>query len=572
MKLRTRIIAGFLAVAIIPMVLMSLLLYVYISSSYENQSYARSQLAVRAFHAFLNHELQNLEESAYLTVENREFLIRALDLPERSTDLAVWLDRRIESGEFEFALARSVSGHEIVKSYSDELAQLIEGYDYPPPLKQEQSGATGLVQLTRGKEAAVAAVAMVPVYHRGSVVAELLVGRVLQDLMGGYEMDLLGLSGLIVVADENVLFARTDQKIANSLPQVASLEVGEGIANVELEETDYLIRGWNITGIAGDEVASVKLLFDTSDYLAGRSKLFRIFVLLLLGAIGFAAIVGVIYSRYLGRPLGEMSEAARQISAGKIPKNVIYLHDDEIGDLVAGINRLTDDLRRTEQQLRQTEQIAAWQMFARQTAHELRNFLMPLATTAAQLQRWAEAGAIDSVRAGQAVAGIHIEIGRMRHLLAAFSEFAKLPPPHFKRVSPEKLLSTLRSAFSEQLSSGALHFAVDGEVPAIRCDPDQIRQVLLNLLSNSYQAGATLVQVRIEGVPEGVQFHVSDDGQGVEPGGDPFAPLYSTKEGGSGLGLAIVRRIVVDHGGDIAYHENSTGGAIFKFLLPGASA
>jgi nitrogen fixation/metabolism regulation signal transduction histidine kinase len=568
MKLRTRIISGFLLVAVIPTVLMSLLLHVYIQSSYENLSLKRSQAAVSSFHFFLDDELQKLEQIANQVVEEKDFLVDVLGMPKENQKLVNWLDRQIQNDEFQFALVRSSKSGNVVKAYANDLGELVRGYQYPPPLKQDQLSATGLVQLGGGRKTSVAAVALVPVYHRGELVAELLVGRPLQQMMGGYQTELFGLSGLMVVAGENVVFAQADQQIAQSLVQVATLDVGESVAKVELGNHNYLIRVTPLTGIAGGEVATVRFLFDSAEYSAGESKLFRIFALLLLGAVGFAVVVGLIYSRYLSRPMAEMSAAARKIAAGEIPKRIIYLHDDEIGDLVSGINKLTEDLRRTEQQLRQTEQIAAWQMFARQTAHELRNFLMPLATTAGKLQRLAESGSVQRESAVTVVEDINTEISRMRNLLTAFSEFAKMPPPRMKLVSVKDVLGELGNVFARQLQEGKLHFVVEGKLPMLRCDADQIRQVMLNLLANSYQAGASIVEVKLEAAEDRLWIEVTDDGPGVAPDSDPFAPLYSTKVGGSGLGLAITRRIVVDHGGEISYHPNSTGGAIFKFYLP----
>jgi signal transduction histidine kinase len=117
-----------------------------------------------------------------------------------------------------------------------------------------------------------------------------------------------------------------------------------------------------------------------------------------------------------------------------------------------------------------------------------------------------------------------------------------------------------------------LDFAISDHLAPVWCDPDQIREVLLNLIANSYQAAASVVQVKIEQDADGTWFRIIDDGKGVAAGADPFAPLYSTKQNGSGLGLAITRRIVVDHGGEISFQDNPTGGAVFKFYLPGGSS
>ena len=90
-------------------------------------------------------------------------------------------------------------------------------------------------------------------------------------------------------------------------------------------------------------------------------------------------------------------------------------------------------------------------------------------------------------------------------------------------------------------------------------DPDQLRQVIWNLLSNAAQALAALprpgdggIRVRCAAAPEGVILEVEDDGVGMsqEELGQIFIPFFTTRARGTGLGLATVHRIVEAHGGD----------------------
>jgi two-component system nitrogen regulation sensor histidine kinase NtrY len=323
-------------------------------------------------------------------------------------------------------------------------------------------------------------------------------------------------------------------------------------------------------GLDGGVVAAIVYLFDQSELSAGKSRMVRIFVLLALSALLLSLLLGYFYSRSISRPVIEMSQAARQIASGAVPQKITYFADDEIGDLAAGINRLTDDLKSTEMKLRRSEQVAAWQMFARQTAHEIKNFLMPVSTTVSALQRVADAGLLDRARVDDAVRSIQVELMRMKQLLGAFVEFAKLPAPTFQRIRGSLLVDSLNDTFAEQLRDGHLHISVNGQLPTLECDSGQIRQVFLNLISNSFEANASVVEVKIVVDENKVSFEIADDGDGlkVASGLDPFTPMYTTKARGSGLGLAICRRIIVDHGGDITYQPNPTGGTVFTFYLP----
>jgi signal transduction histidine kinase len=123
-------------------------------------------------------------------------------------------------------------------------------------------------------------------------------------------------------------------------------------------------------------------------------------------------------------------------------------------------------------------------------------------------------------------------------------------------------------------------------VPAVRVDPEQIRQVILNLVDNAMEAlggpNATprpngdrpLIVVLTMHDPRNslVRLVISDNGPGV-PEADRdklFMPYYSTKGRGSGLGLAIVRRIIVEHGGTIEVTGAHPTGTTFTVELPAA--
>ncbi|HNC96749.1 MAG TPA: ATP-binding protein, partial [Myxococcota bacterium] len=111
-----------------------------------------------------------------------------------------------------------------------------------------------------------------------------------------------------------------------------------------------------------------------------------------------------------------------------------------------------------------------------------------------------------------------------------------------------------------------------------KIDPDRIRQVLVNLLSNAAQAmpsgGTVQLQVQpsmaVEGVPEGVDIWVRDEGVGVarEDLRRIFDPFYTTRAGGTGLGLAVVEQILSGHGGHVTASRRPERGMAFHLWLP----
>jgi two-component system sensor histidine kinase HydH len=109
-------------------------------------------------------------------------------------------------------------------------------------------------------------------------------------------------------------------------------------------------------------------------------------------------------------------------------------------------------------------------------------------------------------------------------------------------------------------------------LPDVFGDPDQLKQVFLNLVTNAVQAigeseGRILIETRSEG--DYVETTVMDDGPGISPHDLPkvFDPFFTKRAEGTGLGLTIVHRIIDEHEGHIEV-ESSEAGTVFKVTLP----
>jgi two-component system, NtrC family, sensor histidine kinase PilS len=110
------------------------------------------------------------------------------------------------------------------------------------------------------------------------------------------------------------------------------------------------------------------------------------------------------------------------------------------------------------------------------------------------------------------------------------------------------------------------------DLPAVQVDPNQMRQVLWNLLANAAEAmtgpGAIDVTARASADGGRVIIAITDDGPGIASPTEAWEPFYTTKAQGTGLGLAIVARIVRDHGGDVEVANTPDRGACFSVSVP----
>jgi two-component system sensor histidine kinase PilS (NtrC family) len=169
------------------------------------------------------------------------------------------------------------------------------------------------------------------------------------------------------------------------------------------------------------------------------------------------------------------------------------------------------------------------------------------------------------------------ETGRLDQLLTRFLEFSRPATLERRPVDLAVVAAETVDAFAADPAAAGLALWRALEPSPVECDPDQLRQVLWNLLGNAAQAirdagRGSSVTVSCAALPAGgATLAVDDDGPGIpqEALGQLFTPFFTTKATGTGLGLAVVQRIVDAHGGSVSVDSSPGGGARFAVRLPG---
>ncbi|HIP07256.1 MAG TPA: HAMP domain-containing protein [Mariprofundaceae bacterium] len=213
-------------------------------------------------------------------------------------------------------------------------------------------------------------------------------------------------------------------------------------------------------------------------------------------------------------------------------------------DVFSGWLLVFDDIT----QLAEAQKHRAWAEVAQRLAHEIKNPLTPIKLSTERVRRRFR-DQVDDVKVFDTCTDAVInQVERLQRLLADFSDLATLPKPDMEVVSIATLLQELKELYSPY------HNLTFEGMPKgqVYCDPDQIRQVLINLIDNALATKAH-VRVYVEIVDEQTRFFVQDEGSGIDENAREhiFAPYFSTKKDGSGLGLAIAQRITEEHHGQL---------------------
>jgi nitrogen fixation/metabolism regulation signal transduction histidine kinase len=217
------------------------------------------------------------------------------------------------------------------------------------------------------------------------------------------------------------------------------------------------------------------------------------------------------------------------------------------------------------------QELQAWQRLVRVLGHELNNSLTPIKSIAGSLAAIISREELaddwrDDMRRGLSVITSRSE--SLSRFIGAYARLAKLPRP---QLQPLEVAATLSRAVSFETR---VPVKIDQGAPlTVQGDPDQLEQVLINLLRNAADAslvtgGSVEVGWRRDGAM--LEIWIKDEGPGLSGTANLFVPFFTTKPGGSGIGLVLSRQIAEGHGGALTLENRTDGpGCVARLKLPG---
>ncbi len=373
--------------------------------------------------------------------------------------------------------------------------------------------------------------------------------------------------GRAIVGSEGVLMA------LGVLPPVLDpalvAEVGEGVPTSRPVSGAWLGASRSGPG----PVVAVALPSGTAALEREETDLALLLLLTSIAAIVAAAGVAGMVARGLGQPIDELRRMALAIGRRQRADD-LHHPPVEFEPVFAAIRQMETDLAesdaRLEEETARSARVVAWGEMARQVAHEIKNPLTPMRLGLQHLRRLGVDGAPDLAGRTSATADrLLAEIDRLDRIARAFARYGA-PPEREDGPLEEIDLGEVAAELVElyRLAGAVPRVTVEGEGEKIvvSARAEELRQVILNLIDNSRQAGAENVKVLIGHR----SLTVTDDGEGVPADQIDrlFEPTFSTTSSGTGLGLAIVRRLVEGWGATISVSSRHGEGASFTLSFP----
>jgi two-component system sensor histidine kinase HydH len=252
------------------------------------------------------------------------------------------------------------------------------------------------------------------------------------------------------------------------------------------------------------------------------------------------------------------------------------------------VNQLAEDSRRETRrfqetaakletavaQVRRSERLAALGQLTAGLAHELRN---PLGTMKTSAELLARSVAKENPIAQEMAGYISTEVDRTNSLITRFLDFAR---PQHLRLEPGDISTLLDQAVASfyrerpaSLAGIEIYKNYSPGIPPVKFDAELLERVFSNLILNAAQASPPggVVTIKTQLLDDNkVEVAVIDRGTGIEAKNleSIFNPFFTTKPDGVGLGLAICSKIVDEHGGHITVESSAGEGSVFHVILP----
>lgn len=234
----------------------------------------------------------------------------------------------------------------------------------------------------------------------------------------------------------------------------------------------------------------------------------------------------------------------------------------------------TEELLESQERLLHSERFAAVGEAAAYVSHEIKNPLMVIGGMANQVER----RLAEDPAAQEKLRIIQNEVKRLESFLGELRDFLRPAQPSKQEIDLNQVIQDVKALMGDAIEERgvSLETRLDRNLPPVEADPNQLKQVLLNLVKNALEAtedqGAILMSSGAKDAQ--VWFSVQDTGKGMSEDVQKklFHPFYTTKDKGTGLGLAVINKIVTDHHGTITVDSVAGSGSTFTVRLPKKAA
>jgi len=253
----------------------------------------------------------------------------------------------------------------------------------------------------------------------------------------------------------------------------------------------------------------------------------------------------------------------------EVNTSLLTNEEGEINGALCSFNDITQR-RKIEERIKEIDRLSSLGEIAAGLAHEIRNPLTGIKTSIEVLEN-----RINDKSSNQLCANVVSEINRMNTLISDILNFSNPKNPQLKLIDVKNIIEETLMLMEEQFKNNNVQIKkkYDQEKLYAKIDPEQLKQILINLYMNAINAiskkGKIEISLRVINENK-IKIRIKDDGKGIkdEDISKIFDPFFSTSAKGTGLGLAVVKRLVLENKGKIDIKSVVGKGTNVEIILP----
>ena len=536
-------------------------------------------------------------------LHTKNLLLRYHDLPDEPRYKALFLKSDVPTWRASLAELRGEKDLDVILyTPSDRLKQSASAKRDPllSPAEFEVGSATVVHRALQGEEQAdtirvadrLFDVVSVPVRVGNQLIGALTLASEIGNT-AAQELRDVAQCQIVLLANGRVIASTVGrpewhEQLAALFSQGTRNSQGSRPRDIQLGDEHYFCSSGKFNSLSEDGKLGWLLLLSYEDSLRALQTTQQ--MLLVVSSLAILAGTGIVwfFIRRVTRPLRDLSASAEAVGQGDFSRRVEVTSGDECGELAAVFNQMTENLKRSREQLEstvetlkttqaqlvQSEKLSGIGEFVAGVAHELNN---PLTTVMGFSELLGRADGEPQHK--RYLDMIHKSAMRCQKIVQSLLSFARRHQPERKLSSINELVENAVEFLQYQLRTSNIEVTtrLAADLPRTMLDPHQIQQVFLNILNNARQAieghqPKGSVRISTETCGNNVRISFQDNGPGI-PEKDlskVFDPFFTTKEvgKGTGLGLSLCYGIIKEHGGTINIRSKPGEGALFVLELP----
>ena len=356
-------------------------------------------------------------------------------------------------------------------------------------------------------------------------------------------------------SDSLFILGRKEPRLYLSRLEITNLPIAQSSLSLPFKGNDDNWYLWGFYRLDENHWLSIQ---ESAARLEKIEELAKIFWLIGLTGALITILTGWFLARSITKPIDRLVKFSNELGRGRFDIDTPTSVKGELAALSRAMDKMRKDIARKQ---KEKEEILA------QIAHEIRNPLGGIELLTGLIHEDVSLKP-ESKKYAEQILG---EIGGLKHLISEFLNYSKPLMAKPEWVSLPDIISETSELMQSEIKAKNFEINHNGDLGKIWFDPQHIRQVFMNLISNSITAansGGSLSISRISNKTSDI-IRIHDDGPGIPEENLPkiFEPFFTTNKNGTGLGLAICKKLCQENQADISAINNAGNGCIFTISI-----